>query len=220
MLLTIGITAGFIWLVKAPIMASYITKELGVEVTARTISMWPKKTVIGHFRLANPHSFREPTALNAKKTTIQYRLNSLLANPAEIDLIVLDGVRLNIDIRSDKASDNNWAAIGAEMPRKKRGVEVVVHKFIINDLTVVTEGRGAKKLRVQGTQHFDKLEFDEINSADGFPTKELIAQIFQGAGILKYLENFLNPTQRIKDTLNPFNIFGQKNPSGFPEGTN
>jgi uncharacterized protein involved in outer membrane biogenesis len=218
LLITFLITIIFLWIVKAPIMASYLTEELGTEVTMRNISIWPDQTTISHFRISNPDAFRMQTALEAKKTTIEYRFDNLLAKPTEIDSIVLDGVTLNIVILNDSATDNNWAAIGAQMPKKKRGGEVIIHKFIVRNLTVITEGKGAKKLRIAGTQHFDQLEFSEINSKDGFPTKELVSQIFQGAGILKYLENFLNPTQRIKDTLNPFNLFGQKKDPQLPKG--
>ncbi len=83
-----------------------------------------------------------------------------------------------------------------------------------------TQGAGAKKLGIQGTQHFDQMEFDEIDSREGFPTKELISRIFQGAGLRKYIENLLNPTQQIKNALEkPFKIFGyQKAPEENLEG--
>ena len=69
---------------------------------------------------------------------------------------------------------------------------------------------------MEGTQHFDQIELDEINSAEGFPTKELISKIFQKAGIIKYIENLFNPTQQIKSVLNPFRLFGKA--PGEPEG--
>ena len=203
----------FLWLVKASLLSTYITKEMGVAVTVRTISIWPKETKIGHFRIANPPGFKTKTAFEVKKTKVQYRFGALTANPAEIDTILLDDVDLNIEIRNITGSDNNWAAIGAHIPEKKRGREVIVHKLILRNMTVHIQGKGAKVLGVNQTQHFAEMEFDEINSAEGFPTKELVSRIFENAGLIKYLENFLNPTQRIKDTLNPFGIFGtQKAP--------
>ena len=200
----------FLWLIKAPIMSSYLTKKMGIPVTLRTISMWPKEATIHHFGIANPRGFKSKQAIQIDKIKLLYRTKFLFNNPVVIDWITLENIVLNIEIRNPTGSDNNWTSLGAQLPEKKSGKEVVIHKLVLKNLTVKTTGAGAKILGVAGTLHFDRMEFDEIDSRDGFPTKELISRIFQGAGIKKYLENFLNPTQRIKDTLNPFNIFSQK----------
>ncbi len=199
----------FLWLIKAPIMSTYLTNKMGIPVTVRTISMWPHMTAIRHFRIENPDKYRTRTAFEVDKTTIQYRWGVLIGYPHEIDLIALNHVFLNIYIHNATGSDNNWADIGAGMPETRDSREVVVHKLVLKNMTVKTEGPGAKLLGVSGTQYFDQMEFDEINSKDGFPTKELIAKIFQGAGLRQYLERFLNPTERIKEALNPFHIFGE-----------
>jgi hypothetical protein len=47
----------------------------------------------------------------------------------------------------------------------------------------------------------DRLEFNEINSREGFPTKQLINAIFQGAGLQDYIKNMLNPENVIKKFL-------------------
>ncbi len=204
----------FLWLIKASVMSIYLTDKVGVPVTMRTISMWPKETTMHHFRIDNPPGFKALSALVVKKTTISYQFSSLIGNPSEINEILLDGVDLNIEIRSSKGSDNNWTAIGAQMPKsKKPSKAVIIHKLIIRNMTVETQGKGAKALGVAGKQHFDQMEFNEINSAQGFPTKELVTEIFKNAGLLKYLENFLNPTERIKEALNPFKIFGKEKPA-------
>lgn len=200
----------FFWLIKAPIMAAYLSDKLGLHVTVKRISMWPTVTTMRHFMIANPHGFNSVAALDVEKTTINYRLRALINHPSEIDQITLENVFLHIELLGSGKGDNNWAAIGARMPKKRDGNGVIVHKLVLKNMTVLTEGPGAKALGVAGTQHFDYMEFDHIDSRDGFPTKEAISKIFQNAGLLKYLENFLNPTQKIKDALNPFNIFGKK----------
>lgn len=201
-------TIVFLWLIKAPIMGRYLSIKLGVPVTVRTISMWPSVTTIRHFRIANPPRYRTNTAFEVDKTKVHYRWDKLTNHPHEIDLITLDDVFLNIYINSS-GQDNNWADIGANMPKERGSREVIVHKLILRNMTVRTEGPGAKSLGVTGTRHFDSMEFDEINSAEGFPTKELIANIFEGAGLKMFLERFLNPVNTIKDVLNPFRIFGE-----------
>lgn len=219
-LILIGMVV-FIWLIKAPIMSAYLTQKMGVPVTVRRISMWPSETSIFHFRIGNPYGFRSRTAFDAERTNVNYRWSALTNDPSEIDSIVLDDVTLNIEIRNGSPStDNNWAAIGAQMPKMQKGREVLIHKLVLRNMTVNTSGPGAEKLGVAGTQHFDQMEFEEINSRYGFPTKELISRIFEGAGLRQYIENLLNPTQQIENALEkPFKMFGKKDaPEEILEG--
>lgn len=200
----------FIWLVKAPALSAYATYKLGIEVTFRSISLWPKEATIRHFRLANPPHFQDRSAFEVEKISLFYRLKALFGRPAEIDEIILDNVVLNIEIKNGDLRNNNWAAIGAHLARHKaEKKEVIIHKLILRNITVRTEGAAAKLLGINGTRHFDQMEFSEINSLEGFPTKELIRQIFQNAGLMQILEQFLSPVQDIKDALNPLNIFGK-----------
>ncbi len=207
----------FLWLIKAPVMSVYLSSKLGVTTTVRMISMWPSETTIRYFRIANPEGYGLRSALTAKKVKLNYSWGALTGNPREIDLITLDNVHLNIDIKN--LSDNNWATIGARMPDTRKSREVIVHKLVLTNMTVKVEGAGAKGLGIQGTRHFDQMEFNEINSKDGFPTKELVSKIFQGAGLERILQDFLNPIRQIKDVLNPFNLFGKKSPRIESEGS-
>lgn len=212
-LIVIGVLA-FFWLIKAPIMSAYLSKKLGVPTTFRTISMWPSQTTIRYFKIRNPYGYSPKNAFEVKKISVHYRWGALTSDPRVIDEIVLDDVTLNIDIQNLTGSNNNWSAIGASIPRNRGSSrEVIIKKLILRNMTVNVTGKGAKALGVSGTQHFNQMEFNNINSKEGFPTKELVSQIFKGAGLWKYLENFLDPTQRIRETLNPFKIFGNKQPS-------
>ena len=199
----------FLWLIKAPILSTYFSEKMGIEVTARTVSVWPHLTRMRHFRIANPDEFRSPTALLAKQVRIRYTFGSLISTPRIIEEIVLQDVDLNILIRNTKGTDNNWAVIASQMHKPRKKAHIVIKKLIIRNLTVTVEGKGAKVLGVAGVQHFDQMEFDNIDSNEGFPTQQLIANIFKNAGIFKYIENLINPTQRIKEALNPLNIFGK-----------
>lgn len=203
----------FLWLIKAPIMSTYLTNRMGVPVTVRTISMWPTWTSIRYFKIKNPEGYHPRTALEVKKIEMDYKFKQLTGRPSVIDLITLNNVTLNIEVRNRSGSDNNWAAIGAEAPDVESSRGVIVKKLVMNDITVNVTGRGAKVLGVTGTKHFDRFEFHNIDSNEGFPTKELVAKIFQGVGFRKFIESFLNPAQRIKKSLNPFDIFGKNSSS-------
>lgn len=217
LLLIAGIA--FLWLIKAPVISAYFSDKLGVPVTMRSISIWPKRTTISDFRIANPYGFKSKTAFKVEKTTIDYRWKAVFQTPSEIDQILMQDVFLSIELKNPTGSNNNWSAIGAGIPKDRGDKEVIVHKMILKNITVKIEGMGARILGVAGTKHFDEMEFNEINSKDGFPTKELVSQIFQGAGLLKYLDQFLKPVKEIKNALNPFNIFGENAPEEEPFGS-
>lgn len=200
----------FLWLLKAPVMSTYITSKLGVPITVRTISLWPHSTKIGHFRIANPEGYRPSSALVIDKTVISYTWPALTGYPHVIDLITLKGVTLNIYLNNSSGKDNNWTDIGAQMPSTRDSREVLVKKLVLYDMTVNVAGPGAKTLGVAGTKHFDQMEFENIDSKTGFPTKELIANIFQTTGFQQFIQLFLDPVKTFQRVLNPFNLFGQK----------
>lgn len=199
----------FFWLIKAPIMSAYLTSEVGVPVTVRAISIWPDETNMRHFRLENPYQYRSRTAFEVNHIKINYRWPALTADPHEIDLIHLQDVVLNIYINSTSRKDNNWADIGSKIPPRRSDTEVLVHKLIVSNLTVKTAGPGAEVFGLAGERHFDHMEFSEISSEDGFPTKELIRNIFEGAGLKQYLEKLFDPIEQIKNAADPFKIFGK-----------
>jgi hypothetical protein len=197
------------WLMKAPVISSYVTRKMGVTVAIGSVSIGSRETKMSHFRILNTPGFGSREAFKADRIHIVYRFGKLRSSPSEIDEIVLDDVYLNIELHSSNRSDNNWTAIGNAMPKLRDHHPVVIHKLIIKNLTVETQGKGAKLLGVAGTRRFNQMEFNEINSQEGFPTKELIDRIFKDAGIWKYIENLLNPVQDLRKKLNPINIFGE-----------
>lgn len=207
----------FIWFIQPSFVSSYLTRKMNVPVSLSSIAIRPTKTSIWNFQIDNPSGFGGGAAFKAKQTRIGYSYKKLFENPVEIDEIVLDDVYLNIVLPSSSVSNNNWSALGAQMPERKGDTAVLIHKLIINRLTVETDGKGARGLKIAGVRHFDRMEFDEINSANGFPTKELARRIFQDAGILNYLQQFLNP-QTIQKTINIIKTFTQKETPELPQG--
>lgn len=199
----------FLWLIKTPILSTYISNKLRVPLTMRSVSIWPKETNIHHFQIPNPPGYSH-SALKIDKIQINYEPHRLFGNPVEMDLVELDNVYLNIVLPTDERDNNNWTELGARMSHQKTGKEVIIHQLVIRNLTVKTEGAGAKKLGIDGVRQFAHLQFNEIDSRQGFPTEELIARIFKGAGIEMFLRKFLNPEGYIQKALNPIkNVFGQ-----------
>ncbi|HSX11486.1 MAG TPA: hypothetical protein VLF94_07230 [Chlamydiales bacterium] len=191
-------------------MSTYISSKMKVPVYVGMISTWPSETTLHTFKVANPRGFETPDAFTAKRVVIRYRLGSLLQDVSEIDEIAVEDAHINIEILDPAGKTNNWGAIGGRMPNRKRKSEVVVRRLTIDNLTAEIQGKGAIVLGIAGTKHFDHMEFDHIDGQEGFPTKEVARQIFESAGMAEYLEKFLNPTERIQESINPFNLFGSK----------
>lgn len=198
----------FLWLIKAPIMSTYLTNRLKIPVSVGSISMWPSQTVIKNFKVNNPRGFKPRHALIANRTEVDYRLHNLFGNPSEIDQIAMDGIYLSIELSNPSGSQNNWTAIGSRIPEEKNPRHVIIHKLILTNITVEVHGFAATLAGVPETQHIDRLEFDEIDSLEGFPTKELINKIFQGAGLQQYIQNLFNPENLYQELTNPLKSLG------------
>jgi hypothetical protein len=193
----------FLWIMKAPIFSSYATSEMGVPVFFQSVKVRPTYTKISDFKLMNPLGFKTRAAFTADKAEINYRIGSLTSTPAEFDQILLEDAFLFIELKG-LGTNNNWKEIGANMPKKERGKEVIIHNFVITNLDVEVSGYGLGTKK----RHFDRLEFSEIDSREGFPTKELVKKIFNSSGIFEYIQDSFNPLNNVRRIINPFNMFG------------
>ncbi|MES2273680.1 MAG: hypothetical protein V4487_05775 [Chlamydiota bacterium] len=216
LLIIVGVIV-FFWLIKAPIMSSYLTQKMGVPVSIGSISMWPSQTVIKNFRIKNPRGFKTRTAFEAERTEVDYNYKQLTSNPSEIDQILIDKIFISVEFSNPLGSQNNWTAIGAGMPKEERrnAKHVIIHKLILTNITI--EIRGLGLLGKPQTRQIDRMEFDEIDSQKGFPTKDLISRIFKGAGIQQYIKDAFNPENIIDKVLNPFKGFGGMNEAVSPQ---
>lgn len=194
----------FFWFIKAPIAASYLTKKIGVNVSVSTLSVWPSETTLYNFRINNPRGFQGKTALKVLDARIKYAFKNIFHNPVEIDLIELDDVFLNIELSDARGSTNNWTVIGESGTQSNTsGKEVLIHKLAIRNMTV--EIRRLDRNDPPQIKQIPYMEFLEIDSQHGFPTKELIRKIFGGAGLQEYIQNLLSP-QKILQKILPFSL--------------
>jgi len=188
------------WALKPALLASYLTRHLGVPVAVGSIDLGKTRTAIGNFRMKNPRGYRRREAFKAGKTTVAYAWRHLFQTPSEIDRIALEDVFLSIEFDNILGTKNNWTQILSRLP-SHNNKEVVIHRLTVDRLTVEIRGLGLNG----GTQtkYVDHIELSEINSQEGFPTHELISQIFGGAGLQQYLQDLVNPVKTLKNFFNP-----------------
>lgn len=220
-------------IVKGEVASSYLSKKLGVEVSMLGVKLRPSYLKISHFKISNPRGAKKPVAFSAETILTEYVWKNLMGNPSIIDRIEMDNVFLEVEIYNTKGKQNNWTIITKNLKEKegkeetneksnegkgrkksklkvKEGREVIIRKLEINNLDVEISGLGlAGKLgNVPKKKHLDHLEFYNISSKEGFPTKELIQKIFGSSGLDDLLKGIFKPEGLIENLKN-FKLFGE-----------
>jgi len=199
----------FLWLAKAPVMSSYLTRKLNIPVSMLTIGIGPTKATIRNFKVKNPRGFKIRTAFKAAKIEIGYHFKDLFGTPTKINEIVATDVFLSIEFSNPLGTRNNWTALGARIPpdnSKTKGKGVSIGVLALKDIAVEVRGLGLKG--APETRHIDLIELHNIDSAKGFPTQELIRKIFENGGLDAYIQEAFDPDNVIEKFLNPLKGFG------------
>lgn len=200
----------FFWIIKAEVASSYLTDKLKVRVYMMGIKIRPTYMHISHFRISNPLESKERTAFSAKTINVNYQFNKLIGDPSVINLIEINNAFLEVELYNPLGTKSNWTKITAGLAKDKtKNREVIIQKLVINNLDIEIRGLGLTGMmgRVQN-KHVDHLEFNNINSKTGFPTKELIREIFGSSGLQDYLKSLFSPQDFLQDALSPFKLFG------------
>ncbi|HSW72107.1 MAG TPA: hypothetical protein VLG44_01700 [Chlamydiales bacterium] len=207
------LVALYLWVIKPQIFSSYLSKKLGVQVSMLAVKLRPSYLVINNFKIANPRGSLNPTAFSAKTVEADYKWNNLTGNPVIIDQITLNDVFLEVELYNAERTEHNWTRIAEKISKDKdRDKEVIIKALYINNLDAQVYGLTGQAKEFLGenpSRHVDHLEFYNISSKEGFPTEELIQQIFGDVGFGDYLKGLLNPAKILPKVINPFHIFGE-----------
>jgi hypothetical protein len=201
----------FLWFMKTPIMSSYLSKKLKVDISMGGVSISSTGMGIDKFSMNNPKGYQQEKAFTSEKIQADFSFSQLFGTPATIDRITLDNVFLGVVCRSPNCSSNNWTEIVAGIKQAEGKIthkEYLIKKIVMRNLHVQILGL-SPALGGNKSVTIPLIEFDNVSSKTGFPTEQLIAAIFQRAGLMDFLKDILVPQQMIKDVMNPFKIFGQ-----------
>jgi len=214
--LSIAIIAASLWLLEAPFVSSYLSRTLGMRVSVATVFIGPSEIKMKKFKISNPYKYRERYALKAKSILSSYQWKNLTSNPRIIDQIEIDQIKLAIEFSNALGTQNNWADLISKIPKKKEHAkEVIVSKLILTNVTVNVVGMGF--LAKGETRTIDRMEFANVSSKEGFPTNELISQIFGRANLMQYIKDVIpggpgGIIKMLKIFGNRANEKGQENP--------
>ncbi len=192
----------FIWLVKANVFAFYLSHKIRVPVSIGWLNTAPTHAHLRDFRIDNLRQFQNRSAFHVHDVKMLYQWNHLLANPLVIDLLHMQDVLLDIELLNASGSENNWTMMSDRMKPSKGKKQVVIRKLILDNLTI--EILGSSLIGGAIRRQVDHLEFENISSQKGFPTEQLIHEVFGGAGVEGYIQNAFNPGELIEGVISPF----------------
>jgi hypothetical protein len=219
----LAILAGllFLWLMLAPVFSSYLSSKLGMNVSVSAVHISPTGLRLSQFTIENPWKSEIEHAFKADSISSFFGWKHLFEDPSIIDRIEIDQVYLGIEFDKILSTETNWTEILEKMPQPKEGAkEVIVKKLILTNMTV--DIRGMAPLGKNQIQTIDRMEFTNVSSHEGFPTREFIARIFGKANLLDYIKNMIpnGPNGIIKKWI-PFsqdeNKKGQEEPGPSQE---
>jgi hypothetical protein len=188
LLLGIGL---FLWLVKGPIVAAWMSEQLKVPVSIGWISIGPFESSVRDFTIDNPKGFQNRHAFHAERMAMGYRLKEFWGAPETIDSIEMDHVTLSIEFINPLGTKNNWTEIAEAIgERKRKKKEVLVRQLTLTDVTIEIRGLGLSGVQ---TKKVERFEISDISSDEGFPTEEMISQVFGGMGLHQYVQEVFLP---------------------------
>ena len=224
--------ATFIAWSRAPdMLATHLSKELGVPVDIEDIEIGFSHFTIDNFEISNlPNGILEK-AFSVETLDIQAPLTNYFNPQVVIEKVQLDNVYLGLEFDSATSTQGNWTRImsnldtaaseGAPRSRRKRkseqathqpstgtpGRSVFIKELIINNISVdlvYVQGVGrVKKLPV-----IKQIVLKNINSEEGFPIDQLmnsvLGQMLKEVFIQQNLQNMLDTLLDQQSQLNDY----------------
>ena len=201
-----------IWIFKGPIIATYLSSKLKVAVSLKSINITKSHMHISNFTIKNPWGYSSSYAFRGNNIDVNYNWSQLTNNPSYIDDIQIEGIYLNVDCNNVTCSKNNWTDILSKFEKKKQKAsarEVIIRNLTLRNMTVEVFGMGLDS-NSKNIIHIDSMHFSNISSKKGFPTDELIYEIFKRAGLNQYIQDILKATKHLQDFLTPFFSEGER----------
>ena len=217
-IVAICIAAFIVWSRAPDMLASHLSKELGVPVEIEDIEIGFSYFAIDNFEIGNVPNGILAKAFSVETLDIDAPLSRYFNPQVMIESVQLDNVYLGLEFDSATSTQGNWTRImsnlektaseGASPSRRKnkpeksspqspsgaRGRSVFIKELIINnisvDLVYVQGGGRVKKLPM-----IKQIVLKNINSEEGFPIDQLmnsvLGQMLKEVFIQQNLQNML-----------------------------
>lgn len=211
----------FISLPKAPkILASSLSKKLGVLVSIKSIKFGISDTKISSVEISNPQDYKLAKAFSSGEIEISSPITEFLKSEVKIDEVKVDDIYLGLEFDFKNSLNGNWTKILSNFQQntninKNTGKEVFVKKIIFTNIAsevMFRDSGDSQKLPI-----IDRIELQDISTKGGLPIDQLmgtiLAQMLKQVFIKQNMNNMLKgiildaPEKTIDSLMKPFKGF-------------
>ena len=167
---------GYVAFLNIPhILAKTISHTTQTPVMINNITFHSKAFTIQDLIISNPKEAYIPTAFKAEVVEIDASYKQYLKNLIIIDKIEMNNVYINIEFYTEDKIEGNWQDLienmeVAHQPPSKGKRQALIKKLVLNNVQVTLILSDGKIRRLSP---ITQLEFDDITSEQGIPTKEI-----------------------------------------------
>ena len=174
-LILISILAYLAYLNSGLILAQIISRTTQTPVTIDHIDFHHDSFAIQHLAVGNHNKAYFPTAFKAEKVTIDASYKQYFKKSIDIEKIEINDIYINIEFYSEDKIEGNWKDLienmeAAHQPSTKNKRQTLIKKLILNNVHVTLILSDGKIHRLSPIDH---LEFNDVNSGEGIPIKEI-----------------------------------------------
>jgi hypothetical protein len=175
-LLCLAVAIGITWTNRENILAHFMSRQLRVPVSIRTLDISKTSAEITRMWIGNFPKSQTATSFTAETLRLDATLDQIFGNPVTIEQIDINDIFVGIEFYDAKGNDSNWGRILNENRQKKsHSREYLIRTLILRNLTVeLTQANG----KVKRYPTIKQMEFHNISSASGFPVEEIEKAIF------------------------------------------
>ncbi len=210
-----------VWSRLPDMLASKISKQLGVWVEIGDMSLSMNSIGVDRFVIHNPPGFKLPKAFSSEQIKVNAPLTHYVRDNIEIEQIVVSDVYIGLEFESIKSAKGNWSTILAnaqhaqdESSKSASEKTVFIKSLLLTNINVDLYYRSEGKVRKLKT--IKQIELKNISSQGGNIGDQLmnsalgqaVKQIFIEENLKDIFDQLLQgPGNTLQDYLGPLKGF-------------
>lgn len=166
-------TIGILWLAKAEVLKSILSKKLNTEVTFENLNInySPAELSFSNLKIYNPPRSRTPIAFLCKEFSAKSTIDELTGTPLTVDSIVFNDIFITVEIYNNQNSTNNWAVLlKHDEKNSKNSRDYLIKRLNLNNINVTLVKADGSISRYPA---LGSMEFHNISNKTGFPLDKI-----------------------------------------------
>lgn len=195
------------------IVASYLSKEMGVTVSIDSIKPKLNTITVNQFEVANEPGYTLPKAFSAKTITLQAPAKTYFQNPVVVEQIDVDTIYLGIEFDTTTSTAGNWTKLLSHYQKEAHldaqdNRKVLIKKMVFTNIQadLIFRSQGGK---IQKLPLIPRIELTDISTEGGFPidqlTSSILGQLIKQAFMQYHMDTLLQlPGKALDLFIKPF----------------